>query len=768
MTTRRPRPFHCTVHLPHRRPGAVALGWALCALLLGPGAPEAAAQVSPGPLSSPHRHLEGIANCTRCHEIGHGVGASRCLQCHEPLKHRIDAGKGYHPRALRQSGGKCATCHHEHVARDFPLIDWPNRNREAFPHEQTGWALEGAHRKLECAKCHEPKRIHDEAVRRHKARHGALDRTYLGLETACTACHDDPHKGELGRDCASCHTQERFKPASRFDHDKTDFALAGAHAKLACAKCHRLPDAPPDLKGLAAWRFKPLAHGRCLDCHEDRHAGRMGSECRACHDERAFKPARFELAKHDATGFPLRHRHAEVRCEACHDKRLARKVAGAACASCHEDTAHRGALGNDCASCHTDRAWRPSTYVRARHAPERFALRGAHTQARCERCHADLVDGGALAHDAHPKAVAAPSKPIRATQLPLARAASAPTPQHASKPPRACARCHRDAHQGRFGRDCAQCHDSARWGPSHGFDVAAHARTRYPLEGAHAKLACTACHGEGTNGALARTRPIAFGRCTDCHEDAHHGELRHRADRGACESCHTVHRFRPSTFKRADHARLAFKLSGKHRSVECDGCHRPDGKSLTLKPRSTYCSDCHTDPHRGQLADANRRPRCAQCHDTRDWKARGFDHAQTRFPLHGAHAGLDCTRCHEPPSAGAKLASAHFRPLGTDCRSCHRDPHLGQFLAGSPRRACTACHDERRFRPAGRFDHNRMTPFSLDGAHARARCAQCHDTVEIAPGLEVVRYRATPNRCAACHADEHERAPWRRKGGEPK
>ncbi|RME73808.1 MAG: hypothetical protein D6776_06375 [Planctomycetota bacterium] len=731
----------------------VAIGLALAS------ASAARAQLSPGPLARPHAHLEGMRNCTHCHEVGQGLSANLCLRCHEPLRTRIEAGKGFHGRLPAAERARCERCHHEHVGRDFALVRWPAGGPESFDHRKTGWALEGAHRPLACNKCHNAERIEDAKVRAFKGKAGALARTYLGLDRACASCHEDVHRGELGDDCARCHDQKRFRPARGFDHARTDFPLRGKHADVECRACHLPADARPQPGGseVALMRWRDLPHSRCTDCHEDRHAGRMGSDCTRCHDERAFKPARYTVAEHAKTGFALRGKHAELGCADCHGERLDRSVQGAACASCHEDRAHGGSLGSDCAACHDDRRpWKDSRFVRARHAPDRFPLTGAHRQAACNLCHLDLVRGGeAEAVRAHPK-LAHGKAPAFSVKRP-ARAIAAHT--RASEPPAQCAACHRDRHEGRLGSDCARCHDTATWAPAKRFTVADHRRTRYALEGAHRRVACTKCHGKAEGGRLERVAPLAFARCLDCHEDAHHGELRHRSDRGECAACHTVQHFRPSTFDRAAHDQLAFRLTGAHATVACDRCHREGRERLTLRPASAHCGDCHSDPHAGQLG-----MRCTRCHDDRDWKPRGFDHARTRFPLRGRHAQLTCAKCHRAVAVGAGRRRVHYRPLETRCTGCHRDPHLGQFVAAAPRRDCTACHDEHRFRPAVRFDHARMTNFPLDGAHAKARCEGCHDRIEIAPGTTVVRYRATPHTCAACHADAHRAAPWRRRG----
>src|SRR5688572_851707 len=72
--------------------------------------------------------------------------------------------------------------------------------------------------------------------------------------------------------------------------------------------------------------------------------GALRVDCGACHSPESFtkilaKPA-FD---HAATGFPLKHAHAQARCMSCH-KRLDFAQVPSACADCHRDP-HRATLG---------------------------------------------------------------------------------------------------------------------------------------------------------------------------------------------------------------------------------------------------------------------------------------------------------------------------------------------------------------------------------------------------------------------------------------
>jgi uncharacterized paraquat-inducible protein A len=55
---------------------------------------DLSAQISPGDLSIPHTHLEGISNCTQCHVLGNKISNDKCLDCHKEIQERISFQKG--------------------------------------------------------------------------------------------------------------------------------------------------------------------------------------------------------------------------------------------------------------------------------------------------------------------------------------------------------------------------------------------------------------------------------------------------------------------------------------------------------------------------------------------------------------------------------------------------------------------------------------------------------------------------------------------------
>ena len=99
----------------------------------------------------------------------------------------------------------------------------------------------------------------------------------------------------------------------------------------------------------------------------------------------------------------------------------------------------------------------------------------------------------------------------------------------------------------------------------------------------------------------------------------------------------------------------------------------------TLQGYRLPCQSCHKDTrHEGPLGAS-----CSLCHNPDGWAFWRFDHAkQTKFPLTGAHQGLDCHACHKTKAA-AKIQPA------TTCHGCHSadDVHSGAF--GQP---CDQCH----------------------------------------------------------------------------
>jgi hypothetical protein len=571
-----------------------------------------------------------------------------------------------------------------------------------------------------------------------------------------------PHADFEGLDkCATCHDEQRGKTAR----------CLGCHVELA-----------PEL------RERTGLHGRMTAEVRD-HCDRCHPDHRGVDFQLVSWPGGRAHFDHARTGWPLAARHAELRCEDCHQKRrlvdpdaIKRATAAPArtsflglsarCASCHFDE-HRGQLGRDCQRCHTDAAWTFLLTPTFDHQRTDFPLRGKHKPLACAECHPQVPDTTTPA-DAFP----APHARVFSEWKPIA---------HDS-----CAACHRDPHEGQLGPRCADCHSEAGWNvirPSNRLGTSFHDKTRFPLLGRHAEVACKICHGP-LPGKKVQYRGLPFAHCADCHTDAHEGQLAARAgiDRPPpdCDACHVVTGFLPPRYELEQHKQTAFPLEGAHQAANCRGCHPivPDlaarvpaalrarlAKQLRLalfseavlhpKRSAELCSDCHRDPHAGQFAKEIARDDCAGCHTTESFARSTFDHdEQSRFPLTGAHRTTPCAGCHTLAQIRPGEPEAiRYKPLDTRCASCHADTHQGQFAAVGRRgrgRDCSFCHPTTAF-TSTTFAHDdaRFTSFALEGKHAALACAACHRPVEVAPGVKTIRYRPLPRSCEGCHADFH-------------
>jgi hypothetical protein len=278
---------------------------------------------------------------------------------------------------------------------------------------------------------------------------------------------------------------------------------------------------------------------------------------------------------------------------------------------------------------------------------------------------------------------------------------------------------------------CDNCHTFTGWKPIRAVPEFDHKKTKYPLLGMHAKVACMQCH----------TSPIfsnAGTRCADCHADIHKSQF------GAnCEQCHTVKGWQVSLKATREHSNR-FPLAGAHATLDCDSCHK--GAAVgQFRGLSTDCYSCHaqmyqqaTTPNHKSLGFSTN---CMTCHTSTDtWFSANFDHLKvTGFALTGAHAHLDCISCH----VGGK-----YQGTSADCASCHQKDfnattNPNHVTAGIPT-TCQLCHTTAAWSPAT-FDHN-LTKFPLSGAHAKLDCTSCH-----VGG----KFTGTSANCSSCHMKDY-------------
>jgi hypothetical protein len=231
----------------------------------------------------------------------------------------------------------------------------------------------------------------------------------------------------------------------------------------------------------------------------------------------------------------------------------------------------------------------------------------------------------------------------------------------------------------------------------------------------------------GLAGALLLPRGLAQSQA-----DNPHGELKQ-----GCADCHSA-----EGWTRVDHPRefrhqdTGFPLEGLHADLSCRSCHR----DLVFSRVGTACADCHRDAHRGELGF-----RCEACHSPRTWSNRSemFQrHTRTRFPLFAVHANVDCDSCHRGQQPNQYVTTP------TDCGQCHirtfeQALSPNHVLAGFSRR-CEECHV-----PSSpdwhQASYRHPDTYPLLGAHARARCADCHKTT----------FAGTTRECVACHRADY-------------
>ncbi len=522
--------------------------------------------------------------------------------------------------------------------------------------------------------------------------------------------------------------------------------LSRAHQSLEgatkCTSCHSF--------GLSNRGLK------CLDCHAEIHrqvllhtgfhtlvykASQSQEDCARCHAEhngRQFPLTQFDRQKFDHAGFTrfeLEGKHRELACSACHNashvqqsvradiklKDLNRTFLGLGrqCTSCHRDP-HLNQLGDNCVRCHSQDVWKPAGGFN--HARTAFALTGLHRDVACEKCHGP--------------------KPGE----------SAAAPKYKGLAFAACQNCHNDPHRGafqeaKFSGTCQSCHTTAGWktiSNSSGFN---HESTQFPLRGKHAEVACDRCH-KGND----FRQPVKHALCGDCHEDVHRGQFEGRAGGSNCAACHNEISFKPSLFTREMHQKSAFRLEGKHVTLECSKCHQPAGKDAEYKLNKSTCVQCHADPHGEEFAAAPHANRCEDCHTQDTFHPTTFGparHAQTKFALTAAHAVVLCTDCHKPLPGATSAAARQYHYASQSCTACHADPHRTTLN-------CETCHSLRQWKELRSFDHA-ATKFPLEAAHQSVACAECHRPKSSgAAGTKVsVDFSHTPQQCFECHEDVH-------------
>jgi len=453
-----------------------------------------------------------------------------------------------------------------------------------------------------------------------------------------------------------------------------------------------LPVAPPQKADSQSYATSRSPHGS------------LNLPCQNCHTAAGWKPIRnVPEFDHNQTKFPLRGMHEGVACTQCHTKMVFTNV-GTKCADCHADI-HRRQFGANCEQCHTVKGWNVAIQQVKQHE-NRFPLIGAHAALDCESCHKGAATGQFLG---------------LSTQCYSCHAADY---QHTTGPAHAAAG---------FSTTCEQCHSSMdNW---FGVNFDHLKNTGFALVGAHATLQCNQCH---INNQFKGTPAT----CVGCHLKDFQGTTNPNHVKSGfpqtCQQCHTTTAWIPASF---DHSTVGFALTGAHATVQCAQCHVNNNYNLTV----TTCVSCHlkdfqntNNPNHVQQGFAQT---CQTCHNTAAWQPATFNHANSGFPLTGAHATLQCAQCH---------INNNYNITNTTCVSCHLKDFQGttspnHVQANFPQ-TCQQCHSTTSWGSAN-WNHS-STGFALTGVHATIQCSQCHVNNN---------YSLTNTACVSCHLADYQK-----------
>jgi len=266
----------------------------------------------------------------------------------------------------------------------------------------------------------------------------------------------------------------------------------------------------------------------------------------------------------------------------------------------------------------------------------------------------------------------------------------------------------------------------------------------YPLEGAHADVACESCHTGGKYKGTPR-------ECNDCHRPSTSGFYATHFI-GQCVDCHTTASWEPYQF---NHLAIA----------ECASCHLKDRPVAHYDPpdasikylaavrvQSLREMPTPTNPYETEAyADT-----CMRCHtDTTDWNEVTFDHFgfndcatchQEKDAPTDHYAG-QCSNCHNTVA----WADAWFNHAGfTNCATCHT---AETPVAHYPGYACATCHTTTKWKPVT-FNHNGAEDCvdchaaDMPAVHYPGQCSDCHTTDDWAT---IVFNHAGAGDCLLCH-----------------
>ena len=206
-----------------------------------------------------------------------------CASCH------LDPHAGRFAARAGSAGRTCTSCHDTQRFRPSTV--------DVAAHASYAMPLEGAHRATPCVACHAEMGARAPSTVATPSAANAPGASDAGAHAAgatlllsagrvtplpftlpvargCATCHESPHGDQFaqrtdGGNCASCHSVDAFAPAPGFDHERARFSLAGAHASVPCASCHKRVPAGGANGGATRVLYRPISTA-CESCHTAR------------------------------------------------------------------------------------------------------------------------------------------------------------------------------------------------------------------------------------------------------------------------------------------------------------------------------------------------------------------------------------------------------------------------------------------------------------------------------------------------------------------
>ena len=121
----------------------------------------------------------------------------------------------------------------------------------------------------------------------------------------------------------------------------------------------------------------------------------------------------------------------------------------------------------------------------------------------------------------------------------------------------------------------------------------------------------------------------------------------------------------------------------------------------------------------------------------------------TRYPLQGAHASVECGKCHK---SGKSFKGLRFQA----CTECHSDFHQGQFASRASKGACEECHSVAGFSPSKfTLEEHQTSKYILAGSHLAVPCNSCHAKELSGGNNQFFRFKFESTRCPVCHKNPH-------------